>query len=324
MRRRTPKRKAQRMEWDDLRYVLAVADTGTLAGAAAALGVNRTTVLRRINSFERKHDVRVFERLPSGYALTSEGNELFAAARALEHTIETLERKIAGQDRRAEGIVRLTTTDTLLASILPAHLSAFRREQPGISLDITMSNTLLDLTKRDADVAIRPVVSPPETLVGRRVSAVAFAVYASRDYARDHDMDAPLAEHMWIAPSASLARTSVARWMSDEVPPTRRVLELDSLLAMREMCAAGAGLSALPCYLADGDSRLVRVRGPIKEMTTALWVLTHPDLVRTTRVRLFMQFMTRVLGEQRALIEGRAAARDMSADCWHNRWPRKL
>lgn len=303
--KRTRKRQARRMEWDDLRYVLAVADTGSLAGAAAALGVNRTTVLRRINTFEHEHGVRVFERLPSGYVLTSEGQELFAAARALERTIDTLERKIAGQDQRAEGIIRLTTTDTLLASILPAPLRAFRDAHAGIVLDISTSNTLVNLAKRDADVAIRPVVEPPETLVGRRVSAVAFAVYASPDYVRDHDMSVPLAEQAWIAPSAPLAHTSVARWMSDAVPQARRVLELDSLLATREMCAAGAGLSALPCYLADCDPRLVRVRPPIKEMTTALWVLTHPDLVRTARVRLFMQFMTRALGEQRALIEGR-------------------
>jgi DNA-binding transcriptional LysR family regulator len=297
------------MEWGDLQHLLAVADTGSLAGAATALGVNRTTVLRRINTFEHKHGVRVFERLPSGYVLTSEGQELFAAARALEHTIETLERKIAGQDQRAEGIVRLTTTDTLLASILPVHLSAFRRAHAGIVLDISTSNTLLDLAKRDADVAIRPVVDPPETLIGRRVSAVAFAVYASHDHVRHHDIGAPLAEQEWIAPSAMLAHTSVARWMSDAVPQARKVLQLDSLLATRDMCAAGAGVSALPCYLADGDPRLVRVRAPMKEMTTALWILTHPDLARTTRVRLFVQFMARALGEQRSLIEGKAAAK---------------
>lgn len=299
-------RRTRRMEWDDLQYVLAVADAGSLAGAAASLGVNRTTVLRRINAFERQHGVRVFERLASGYVLTQEGQELFAAARALEHTIVTLERKLAGQDQRAEGAIHLTTTDTLLASILPTHLSAFRRAQPGILLDISTSNTLLDLAKRDADVAIRPVMNPPETLIGRRVSAVAFAVYASRDYVRASDMSAALHEHAWLAPSSMLGSTSVARWMSDAVPQARKVLQLDSLLAIREMCAAGAGLSALPCYLGDSDLRLVRVREPVKEMTTALWILTHPDLVRTARVRLFTQFMARALAKQRSLIEGRS------------------
>jgi DNA-binding transcriptional LysR family regulator len=294
------------MEWDDLQYVLAVADAGSLAGAAASLGVNRTTVLRRINAFERQNGVRLFDRLASGYVLTPEGQELFAAARALEHTIVTLERKLAGQDQRAEGVVHLTTTDTLLASVLPSHLSAFRNAHPGIVLDISTSNTLLDLAKRDADVAIRPVVNPPETLIGRRISAVAFAVYAAHAYASASDMHTALHEHAWIAPGAMLGGTSVGRWMSDAVAQARKVVQLDSLLAIREMCAVGTGLSALPCYLGDRDPRLVRVREPIKEMTTALWVLTHPDLMRTTRVRLFTQFMARALAKERPLIEGRS------------------
>jgi DNA-binding transcriptional LysR family regulator len=292
------------MEWDDLQYILAVADAGSLAGAAQLLRVNRTTVLRRIKAFERNHAVRLFERLPSGYVLTSGGRELLAAARGLEHTILTLERKIAGEDQRAEGIVHLTTTDTLLASILPAHLTAFRREHPGIILNVAVSNTLLNLAKRDADIAIRPVMEPPETLTGRRVCSVGFAVYASVEYAKTLDPKASLGKHPWLAPSTALAHTSVARWMSDVVPEANRVSLFDSLLTMKEMCAAGAGLAALPCYLGDIDPRLKRVRSPIKEMTTALWVLTHPDLVRATRFRLLMKFMATALAKERALIEG--------------------
>src|SRR5688572_22664476 len=109
---------SQPIDWDDLRYVLAVADSGSLNRAASTLRVNRTTVLRRINAFERKHGVRLFERLPSGYTLTDAGNEILAAARGFESAIVSLERKLAGQDLRAEGLVRVTTTDTLLTSVL--------------------------------------------------------------------------------------------------------------------------------------------------------------------------------------------------------------
>lgn len=297
------------MEWDDLQYVLAVADTGSLAGAAQSLRVNRTTVLRRINSFERRHAVRLFDRLPSGYVLTPSGQELLTAARGLEHTILTLERKLAGQDQRVEGLVHLTTTDTLLASILSSPLSAFRTTYPGILLDVTVSNMPLSLAKRDADVAIRPMIGPPESLIGRRVGAVAFAIYASHTHAGVHDANVQLDEHVWIGPSKTLAHTSVARWMSDVIPNARRVVNLDSLLAMSELCAAGAGLAALPCYLGDSDPRLLRVRPPIKEMTTALWVLTHSDLVRTARVKLFARFIADALAKQRLLIEGRQPAR---------------
>ncbi|MFO7306237.1 MAG: LysR family transcriptional regulator [Gammaproteobacteria bacterium] len=303
--KRTLQSAARRMEWGDLQYILAVADTGSLAGAAAVLRVNRTTVLRRIRSFEQRNGIRLFDRLPSGYALTPAGERLLAAARELEHTILTLERKLAGVDQRAEGTVHLTTTDTLLASILPPYLRDFREAHPGILLDVSVSNTLANLTRREAEVAIRPVIAPPESLVGRRIGSVAFAVYASPRYAGADDPSKPLHEHAWLAPSAALAHTSVARWMSDAIPQARRVAHLDSLLGMKELCATGAGLAALPCYLGDTDSRLVRVRPPMKEMTTALWVLTHRDLTRTTRFRLFMQFMGAALSRERPLIEGR-------------------
>lgn len=284
------------IDWDDLRFVLAVADSGSLNRAASTLRVNRTTVLRRINAFERKHGVRLFERLPSGYTLTDAGNEILAAARGFENAIVSLERKLAGQDLRAEGLVRVTTTDTLLTSVLAKPLTTFKQEHPGITLDVTTSNAFANLSKRDADVAIRPAIDPPEFLMGRRISSVAFAVYAAATL--DH------AHERWIGPDDTLAGTSVARWMRSSMLSIRPDIRADSLVSMRELCAAGAGLAALPCYLGDSDARLVRARPPIAEMTTALWVLTHPDLARTARVRLFMDHVAAALGRQRPLLEG--------------------
>lgn len=296
MSKRTAPRKP--IDWDDLRFVLAVADSGSLNRAASTLRVNRTTVLRRINAFERKHGVRLFDRLASGYSLTDAGNEILTAARGFENAIVSLERKLAGQDLRAEGLVRVTTTDTLLASVLPAPLASFKQKHPGITLDVTTSNAFADLSKRDADIAIRPAIDPPEFLLGRRISSVAFAVYKA---ATLNDSDEP-----WIGPDDTLANTSVARWMRSSMPSVRPGIRADSLVSMRELCVAGAGLAALPCYIGDSDARLVRVRPPIAEMTTALWVLTHPDLARTARVRLLMDHVAAALGRQRALLEGQA------------------
>lgn len=300
MTKKTRQRHAIRVHWDDLRYVLAVADGGSLASAAAALRVNRTTVLRRINAFERKHAVRLFERLQTGYVLTPAGDEMLAAARGFENTIAALERKLAGQDLRAEGLVRVTTTDTLMGSILPPVLAAFQQANPGIAVTVTSSNTLANLSKRDADVAIRPVIDAPETLVGRRICPVAFAVYG----AMKEPPGGSLADHRWIAPDETLSTASVARWMRESIPAGRIAFSADSLVLMREICAAGGGLAALPCYLGDTDSRLVRIQPPVTEMSTALWLLTHPDLVRTARVRLFMDFMSAGLARERSLIEG--------------------
>src|SRR5918997_5171671 len=159
-----------RMDWEDLRYALAVADASSLAAAARGLGVNHTTVLRRVNGFEERLGLRLFDRLPTGYALTAGGEELLAAARRMAETVTELERKLSGQDLRLEGTLRVTTTDTLMAPLLPPVLARFRALHPGIVVEVATANAFANLTRRDADVAIRPALEPPETLVGRRIS----------------------------------------------------------------------------------------------------------------------------------------------------------
>ena len=249
--------------------------------------------------------MRLFERLPTGYALTAGGEELVAAARAMAGTVTALERKLAGQDLRLEGTLRVTTTDTLMHSVLAPHLAAFRAAHPGITLEVAVSNVMFNLTRRDADVAIRPARNPPETLVGRRVSAIAFAIYASPRYLAAHGKPRDLAAQAWVAPDDTLADSAPARWMQ-AIPAARIALRADSLAALGELAAAGIGLAALPCYLGDGDPRLVRARrDPVKEMETALWVLTHQDLRGTARVRAFTEFVAHAFAAERDLFEGR-------------------
>jgi DNA-binding transcriptional LysR family regulator len=294
------------MQWDDLRYVLAVASAGSLAGAARSLGVNHTTVLRRVDAFEKNLGLRLFERLPTGYVLTAGGEELIATARHVDETVTALERKLAGQDLRLSGVVRVTTTDTLMGSILPEILAEFRETHPGIQVEIAVSNLMLNLTKRDADVAIRPANDPPGTLIGRRVAKVAFAIYASPRYLAKH-RTSKLADHRWIGPDDSLAGTSVAQWMRSQLAQSEIALRADSFLALRQAAQAGLGLAALPCYLGDTASDLVCVHRPIPEMETALWILTHEDLRHTARIRAFTEFSANALSRRRPLLEGARA-----------------
>jgi DNA-binding transcriptional LysR family regulator len=295
-----------RVDWEDLRYVLAVAEASSLAAAAKLLGVHHTTVLRRVNAFERRLGLRLFDRLPAGYALTAGGEELLAAARVMSETIAALERRVTGQDLRLEGVLRLTTTDTLMGSVLPEVLAAFHREHPGITLEVGTQNLIANLTKRDADVAIRPVPDPPETLVGQRAAGIAFAIYAARDYAEAAAGHKDLRDHVWIAPDDSLAGTVVARWMRKRVGAYRAALRADSLMAMRNAAIAGIGAAVLPCFLGDAAPELVRLRPDvIAEMESAVWVLTHEDLRRTARVSAFMAFAAKALARKRAFFEGR-------------------
>lgn len=296
-------------EWDDLRYVLAVANAKSLAGAARALGVNHTTVLRRVSAFEKRLGLRLFERLATGYVLTAGGEELIATARHIEDTVTILERTLAGQDLRLSGAVRITTTDTLMGSVLPEILAQFRAAYPGIQLEVAVSNLMLNLSKRDADVAIRPAKDPPETLVGRRVAKVAFAIYASRAYVAQRgkiaDKIGDLRKQQWIVPDDSLAGTSVAQWMRAELPDVEISLRADSLVAMRQAAQAGLGLAALPCYLGDTSPDLHCVHPPVAAMETALWILTHDDLRHTARIRAFTEFAASAFARRRPLLEGK-------------------
>jgi DNA-binding transcriptional LysR family regulator len=245
--------------------------------------------------------------MPTGYVLTAGGEELIAAARQIDDTVTSLERKIVGQDLRLSGAIRITSTDTLMVSILPEILAEFRSAHPGIGIEVALSNAMLNLTRREADIAIRPAKNPPETLVGRRIAKIAFAIYGSSQYLSKHRKIDDLAAHQWVGPDDSLADTSVARWMRAELPESDVVLRADSLLGMREAARAGLGLAALSCYLGDTSPGLVCVHRPIAAMQTVLWILTHEDLRRTARIRAFTEFAANAFARRRPLLEGAEA-----------------
>lgn len=293
-----------RVGWDDLRYALAVAEGGSVAAAARRLGVNHTTVLRRIQAFEKTHGIRLFDRLPTGYALTAAGEQLAAAARQIDDTVSTLERHITRQDVKLEGVIRMTTTDTFMTSILPRHLASFRLAHPRITIELALTNTRLNLTKRDADIAVRPAKMPPSPLVGHRVSTVGFAIYAADSYLVNRP-NGRLEEYTWLAGDEVLANSPVAAWMHKNVPEAKVAFRADSFVALCKAAEAGIGVAALPCCLADRVTTLKRLRGPVDELSTGLWLLTHRDLAGAARIRAFMDHMKDALGEELACLQGR-------------------
>lgn len=161
------------------------------------------------------------------------------------------------------------------------------------------------MAKRAADVAIRPADNPPEGLIGRRVSAIAFAIYGGRGYLAQHGKTDDLSNHAWLAPTDDLVTTSVAQWMRVAIPHAEIALRANSLLALRQAAAENLGLAALPCYLGDSSKDLVRLHPPIPAMGTALWILSHEDLRRSARVRAFTQFVAAAIARQRPLLEGK-------------------
>ena len=287
---------------DDLRLVAALAAAGSLAGAARRLKLNHASAWRRLGALEGRLGVRLFERGRGGYAPTPAGEAAIATAEHALRELTDLERRLAGQDVRPSGPVRLTTTETLLELVMPA-LAALRVSHPGIVVDLVTDNAFFSLTRRDADIALRPAATAPEGLVARRLGGVATAVYASPAYPAGQALDAP-GELDWLAPDDGLSHLGSARWIAARVPPERIVLRASSLTALRAAARAGLGVAALPCFMADADPGLVRVMPPVAEMATSLWLLTHPDLRRAGRIRAVMDLLARELTGRRKLLEG--------------------
>lgn len=292
------------LAWTDLQHVLAVADHGSLASAARALGVNHTTVLRRVAAFERSLGVKVFARTPAGYALTAAGEEIAAAARVMQDTADGIERTVAGRDLRLTGTVRVTSTDTLAASVLPPILASLSTKHPAIQLELSTQVQMVSLSRRVADIAVRPTKVAPPNLVGRRVGRVAYALYAAPRYLAKHPARRALEHHAWIAPDDNLAGTTVAEWFARtiSVPP---VVRGDTFMTLLHAATAGLGVVALPCFVGDLTPQLRRVRGVIDELAVDLWVLTHADLRGSARVRAVADHLVTELTARRDLVEGR-------------------
>jgi DNA-binding transcriptional LysR family regulator len=302
------------MAWDDLRVVLAVAEVGSLSGAGRTLGASHATVHRRLADIEQRLGVTLFTRARRGYTPTVAGTEIAEAARRVAHEVLDVERRVVGRDLAPSGTLRVTTTDSLLAGLLTPILKDFRAEHPNIALEAVVSDQVHSLSRREADVAVRPSNTPPETLVGRRLGRIAQAVYAPRAMMAEAGMvpepepepepepdgtPAPaLTRFPWIGPDESMGYAALTRWMTRHGLGEACGYRVGSVFGIFSAVRAGAGLAVLPCYLGEGEARLVRVSAPLPDLATDLWWLTHPDLRATARIRLFSDFVAAAVGRR--------------------------
>lgn len=290
--------------WDDFRYVKAIADHRSLGGAASLLGVNHSTVFRRLAQIEGQLGSRLFERSRGGYTLTPCGEEMVRLAERMDEDIIAFERRVTGHDLRPSGELRITTNDTLHIHLLPEIFAAFRRAYPEIVLDVLVSNQQLNLSKRDADIAVRATERPPEALIGRRIAGFSWAVHAPAALAGTRFDASEARRHDWIGFDDMLAGIKPAKWLQQHVGPERIVYKINTVLGLAEAVAAGIGLAVMPCLIAAKVPGLVRLAPPDPELETGLWLLTHADLRQTARVRAFMDFAAAEIGRRRQTVEG--------------------
>jgi DNA-binding transcriptional LysR family regulator len=297
----------QNISWDEFRLVKAIAETGSLAGAGDVLALNHSTVFRRLNALEQDLGSRLFERARTGYVPTPAGEEMVSLATRMFEDITEFERRVAGRDVKPSGELRVTTNDSLVAHLTTPMFGAFCKQYPEIKLDVVIDNRALNLSRRDADVAIRATAEPPETLVGRRIASIAWSIYGSKGCATPATDDpADLTEQTWIGFGDAISNIGPARWMSRAVGPQRIFYKLNTVLGLSQAIESGLGIGFVPCFIGDKAPSLTRLLRSPMVFDASLWLLTHPDLKNSARVRAFVEFMGRELMRHKPLIEGHA------------------
>ena len=294
------------LAWDDFRLVKAIAEARGLAGAAADIGVNHSTIFRRLGQLEDALGTKLFERHRSGYAATPAGEEMAALAVRLDADITSFTRRLVGREIAASGELRVTTNDSLLIHLLTPIFARFRAQHPAVQLDVVLANQALNLSKRDADVAIRATDDPPETLVGRRAATIAWALYGRRDEFDGSSLDLATltATRNWVSLGENLSHVKAVRFLRREVSPEQIVYRVNTVLGLAEAVEAGIGIGHLPCFIGDGRADLVRLAPPVADFSASLWLLTHPDLRQSPRVRVFLDFVSAAIAARRPEIEG--------------------
>lgn len=268
----------------DLEVVLAMTRTGTLAAAGGRLGVDASTVFRALQRIERGLGRPLFERTRAGYIPTELAHELAIQAESIESALESARAMVESAPSLISGIVRITTTDTVLHGLVAPALAALRQEHPLLTFELHTGNELASLTRRDADIAVRATQKPPSHLVGRQIGPIRVALYAARR-ARVCRFDASLAgEWDWVAPDEALPEHPSVIWRKRHFPKVIPRYQVGSILSVLELVALGLGVGVVPLFLAEDRKDLVRLTDPLQECETQLWLLTHPEARHLRRV----------------------------------------
>lgn len=299
---------AQQLSWDDLRIIKTLSDCGNRSIAAEKLGINASTVSRRVAHAEAALGVALFDRRHAGYKLTPEGMELRALSERVELDVVSVARRISGAAHDPQGTLRVATSDSLLLYFLTPIIAEFRAAHPSLSIDVLVGNDTLDLARDESDIALRATRRPPESWVGRKLAAIAWAPYgAARQFRRKAPAADRLYELDWVSYAGGLSGLKAAQYLDSRVAPSRIAYRSDSVAAVSAGISAGLGMGYLPCMLGDTMADVVRVGPVVPELQDELWLLTHPDIRGSRRVQAFMRFCAAAVARQKALIEGRLA-----------------
>lgn len=295
-------------DWNDLKYLLAVARHQGTAAASRALGVNQSTVQRRLVELERGLGQALVRRHPSGYRLTAFAEQLLPLAQQVEQAVLALTQHVEAFQRDVTGVVRVTCPEPLVYRISNSTLlERFRARYPGLQVEFVTSDKYLDFAKGEVDIALRSGDTEDNALVGRKVGDSLWAVYASPKYTARRGQPngvADLERHDWVSFDDTMSKHRAATWLQQVAPQAHIVARNNSVLGLVNSAKAGLGLAALPTALGDAEPELVRVLGPVPELARIWRVLTTPELRHTPRVAALFDFLVDEVDALRPIITG--------------------
>lgn len=295
-------------DWNDLKYLLAVARHQGTAAASRALGVNQSTVQRRLVELERGLGQALVQRHPSGYRLTAFGERLLPLAQQVEQSVAALTQQVEAFQRDVSGVVRITCPEPLVYRLSNSTLlDRFRTRYPALQVEFVTSDKYLDFARGEVDIALRSGDTEDNALVGRKVGDSLWAVYASPKYiarrGQPNGVQA-LQGHDWVGFDDTMAKHRAATWLQQVAPKAHIVATNNSVLGVVYSAKAGVGLAALPTALGDAEPDLVRVLGPVPELARIWRVLTTPELRHTPRVAALFDFLVDEVEALRPIITG--------------------
>ena len=281
-------------DWNDLRYFLAVAREHSTIAAGKALGLSQSTVQRRLTELERAIGQPLVARHPSGYRLTKFGEDLVPYAERIEAAVIDFERRVTDETHDLTGVIRVTCPEPIIGRMTKSALiERFQTHHPKLRIEFVTSDRYLDLSKGEADVAFRSGDTDDE-LVGRKVADSIWAVYASRGYIEQHgkpEQVNELPKHQLVGFDETLSMHRASIWLRNVAPDVKMSARTNSVLGLIYAVKSGIGVGPLPASLGDAEPDLVRVLGPIPELSRSWRLLTHPDNRRVPRIAAFFDFI---------------------------------
>ena len=283
------------LDWDDLRFFLAIARHGTLSAAAKDLRVAQSTVGRRLASLEANLGVRLLNRTPDGYVPTPAGQDVREQAERLAAEALALERSVGGRDTRVAGLVRVTCAETVASHVLAPCFATLHACHPEILIELTPDPGQLSLAMREADISVRLTQPDQHDLVVRRIGSLAFGLYAAPGYLERHgdpDFDGGCPGHQLIALLDDIDGAMRTGWLADVAPRARVAMQTSSHEAAVSAAVHNGGLACLACFRADREAGLTRLDVPFAAPSAGIWLVVHRDNRANARIRAALTHIT--------------------------------